>query len=147
MHHVYNVRILMRKYNSNQFYNTHIFILIPIIVVYDYLSSSSYLHINIFVIIGFNYPVEGKEGGGGDGMVDIPGNSWWGCAARFSKCWGYFWPKNVIFPTRFQTWPPRNYLDKNSNKKDFLKAFLNSHTSLSFLFIWNRNDKCVHTVL
>ena len=65
----------MRKYNSNQFYNTHIFILIPIIIVYDYLSSSSYLHINIFVIIGFNYPVEGKEGGGGDGMVDIPGNS------------------------------------------------------------------------
>ena len=32
-------------------------------MAYDYLSCSSYLHINIFVIIGVNYPVEGKEGG------------------------------------------------------------------------------------
>ena len=47
-------------------------------MTYDYLSCSSYLHINIFVIIGVNYPVEGKEGGGGwggGGVVDIPGNS------------------------------------------------------------------------
>ena len=29
-------------------------------------------------------------------------------------------PRNVIFRSRFQTWPLRNYLDKNSNKKDFL---------------------------
>ena len=29
-------------------------------------------------------------------------------------------PRNVIFPSRFQTWPLKNYLDKNSNKKDFL---------------------------
>ena len=36
-------------------------------MTYDYLSCSSYLHINIFVIIGVNYPVEGKEGGGGWG--------------------------------------------------------------------------------
>ena len=62
MHHVYNVRILLRKYNLSQFYNTHIFILIPIIIVYVYLSFSSYLHINIF---GVNYSVEEKEGGGG----------------------------------------------------------------------------------
>ena len=55
----------MRKYHLSQFYNTHIFILIPIIMVYDYLSFSSYLHINIFVITGVNYSVEGKEGGGG----------------------------------------------------------------------------------
>ena len=26
----------------------------------------------------------------------------------------------VIFPSRFQTWPLKNYFDKNSNKKDFL---------------------------
>ena len=46
-----------------------------------------------------------------------PGNSWWGCAARFSKSWPYFRPKNVIsdqtskFHTRFQTWPlGRNYV-------------------------------------
>ena len=40
-------------------------------MVYDYLSSFSYLHISIFVIIGVNYPVEVKEGGGGilDGGV------------------------------------------------------------------------------
>ena len=51
-----------------------------------------------------------------------PRNSWWGCAARFSKSWPYFRLKNVIFPhpfsdlmtpkihTRFQTWPlGRNY--------------------------------------
>ena len=32
-----------------------------------------------------------------------PGNSLWGCAARFSKSWPYFRPKNVIFHTRLQT--------------------------------------------
>ena len=37
-----------------------------------------------------------RPGGG------TPGNSWWGCAARFSKSWPYFRPKNVIFHTRFQ---------------------------------------------
>ena len=31
------------------------------------------------------------------------GNSWCGCAARFSKSWPDFRPKNVIFHTRFQT--------------------------------------------
>ena len=143
----------MRKYHLSQFYNTHIFILIPIIMVYDYLSFSSYLHINIFVITGVNYSVEGKEGGGGVVVVDIPGNSGWGCAPRYSKSWAYiyFRPKNVIFPTRFQTWPLRKHLhkkkEKKERKKDFLKAFLNSHTSLSFLLIWNWNDKYVNTVL
>ena len=34
-----------------------------------------------------------------------PGNSWWGCAARFSKSWPYFRPKHVIFHTCFQTRP------------------------------------------
>ena len=139
----------MRKYNLSQFYNTHIFILIPMIMVYDYLSFSSYLHINIFIIIGVNYSVEGKEGGGG-------GGGWHSWEFLMGVClpvlqilslYIYFRPKNVIFPTRFQTWPLRKHLDKNSNKKDFLKAFLNSHTSLSFLLIWNWNDKYVHTVL
>ena len=32
-------------------------------------------------------------------------NSWWRCAARFSKSWPDFRPKNVIFHTRFQTRP------------------------------------------
>ena len=34
------------------------------------------------------------------------------------------WP---LIHTRFQTWPLRNFLDKNRNKKDFLKSVLNSH--------------------
>ena len=37
----------------------------------------------------------------------IPGNSWWGCAAPFSKLWPHFRLKNVIIDTRFQTWPLR----------------------------------------
>ena len=32
-----------------------------------------------------------------------PGNSWWGCAARFFKSWPDFRQKNVILHTRFQT--------------------------------------------
>ena len=43
-----------------------------------------------------------RKGGGG---LRTHGNSWWGYAARFSKSWPYFRPKNVIFHTRFQTWP------------------------------------------
>ena len=43
--------------------------------------------------------------------VGTPGNSWWGCATRFVKPWPDVRPKNVIFHTRFQTWPlGRNYV-------------------------------------
>ena len=35
------------------------------------------------------------------GVGGTPGNSWWGPAARFSKSWHYFRPKNVIFSTHF----------------------------------------------
>ena len=45
-----------------------------------------------------------SRGAGGGGGV-TPGISWWWCAARFSKSWPSFRPKNVIFHTRFQTWP------------------------------------------
>ena len=45
--------------------------------------------------------MEGPGGGGGG----TPGNSWWGCAAQFSKSWPYFRPKDVISHTRFQTRP------------------------------------------
>ena len=34
-----------------------------------------------------------------------PGNSWWRCAAQFSKSWLFFRPNIVIFHIRFQTWP------------------------------------------
>ena len=42
------------------------------------------------------------RGGGG-----VTWESWWGCAARLSKSWPYFRPKNVIFHTlrRLQTRP------------------------------------------
>ena len=47
----------------------------------------------------------------GSSRGSTPGNSWWGCAARFSKSWPYFRPKNIIFHTYFQTWPlGRNYV-------------------------------------
>ena len=39
------------------------------------------------------------------GPGGTPGNSWRGCAARFSKSWPCFRPKNVILNTRFQTRP------------------------------------------
>ena len=44
------------------------------------------------------YDTETPGGGG-----STPGNSWWGCAARFLKSWPDFRPKNVIFHTGFQT--------------------------------------------
>ena len=36
-------------------------------------------------------------------QASTAGNSWWACAAQFSKSWPYFRPKNVICHTRFQT--------------------------------------------
>ena len=56
-----------------------------------------------------------------------------------------FQTKNVIFHTRFQTWSLKTIeimwsllrLEQQENR--------NSHTSISFLIIWNWNDKYVHT--
>ena len=101
------------------------------------------------------------------GRGGSPGFSWWGCTARFSKSWPYFWPKSVIFHTRFQTWPPKSIpffrsgdghktlhcitcLHKTDNmsslhQKDFLKSISNSHITLSFLFIWSWNDQHIDT--
>ena len=84
-----------------------------------------------------------------------PGNSWWGCAARFSKFWPDFRPKNVIFHTRFRTRPlkfqtlplGRNYVIINKIRvqtKKFFKGISNSHIFLSFLRNWK--DKDVHTI-
>ena len=47
-----------------------------------------------------------RPGGGGGGGGFTPGNTWWGCTARFSKPWPYFRPK--ILHTRFQSRPLRN---------------------------------------
>ena len=40
------------------------------------------------------------RGGGG-----TPRKIGWRCAARFSEPLPYLWPKSVIFPTLFMTWP------------------------------------------
>ena len=56
------------------------------------------LYKDLFSLITHLKPVGGGGGGGG-----IPGNLWWGCAARLSKSWSYFRPKKVIFHTRRQT--------------------------------------------
>ena len=53
-----------------------------------------------FVWISKGRPVLPRGGGG-----STPGNSWWGCAARFSKSWPCFRPKYVSFHTRFQSRP------------------------------------------
>ena len=63
--------------------------------------------------------------GGGGGGTGIPGNSWWGRAARFSKSWLQFRPKYVIFYTRFQTRPLKSVLVFRPAIY-FLKAILNS---------------------
>ena len=45
----------------------------------------------------------GEEGG-----KRTPGNSWWGCPARFSKSCPFLRPKNVIFHPHFQTKPRKS---------------------------------------
>ena len=75
------------------------------------------------------------KGGGG---VGTPGNSWWKCAAQFSKSWPYFRTKNVIFHTRFQTRSLKSvpisdlafrqklcyhYVDYSANKKNSSNPF------------------------
>ena len=77
----------------------------------------------------------------GNGRLSL---SWRGCATRLSKFWPYFRPKNFIFHTRFQTWPPRNYVI-TLRLEHQQKRFLISPISLSFLLIWNWKDKYVHT--
>ena len=52
--------------------------------------------------------------------------------------------------TRFQTWPlGRNYFiitQIRAQTQKLFKPIWNSHISLSFLLIWNCNDKNVHTL-
>ena len=80
-----------------------------------------------------------------------------------------FQTKNVIFRTRFQTWPLKSIpvfrpggghktqhkhwheteimsslLRLNVQQKDFLKSISNSHITLSFLFIWKATNTLIH---
>ena len=99
--------------------------------------------------------VVASQGRGGGGT---PGNFWWGCTARFSKSWPYLRPKTSFFTPVFR--PGLNpyplldlafkklcphYLGWNSNRKDFLKSMSKSFISLSFLLMWNWNNKFVRT--
>ena len=55
-------------------------------------------HFKILRRLEPNYLLNSRGGG-------TRGNTWWGCAARFSKSWPYFRPKHVIFHTLFRTRP------------------------------------------
>ena len=56
------------------------------------------------------------------------GNSRWGCAVRLSNLTPCFRPKNVIFDTRFKTWP--SLLRLECIVKKFFKSIWNSHISI-----------------
>ena len=90
-----------------------------------------------------------------------PGNSWWGCAARFFKSWPDFRPKNIIIHTRFQTRPLKSTpvfrpslwaeimlssLRLGRKHKHYYLNLFGIHIFLSFLLIWNLNDNNVHTL-
>ena len=89
------------------------------------------------------YQTRGYPGG-------TPGNSWWGCATRFSKSWPYSRLKNVIFHTLFQTWHhfllTLHLLRLERQQKGFLIPITNSHITFSSLFIQHWNDKYFHTL-
>ena len=65
-----------------------------------------------------------------------PGNSWWGCAARFFKSWPDLSPKTVLFHNRFQTWPlGRNYLITTQISRQIKKKLFNLFRIRIFLFL------------
>ena len=67
------------------------------LLFYEYVNDDNDLSFSLTLCC------ELREGGGG-GESGIPGNSWWGCTARFSKSWPDFKPKlTVILRARFQT--------------------------------------------
>ena len=60
-----------------------------------------------------------------------PGKSWWGYAARSSKSGHYFRPKNVIFVTRFQTWPLKSI--------PVFRPGVSTSQNATYMFTYNRN--------
>ena len=87
-----------------------------------------------------------------------PVNSWWGCAVRSPNPWPYFKRKNVIFHTRFQTWPlGRDYVinmasirtQKSSSNAFRVRVFLFPSYSFGFetinTFIRSRSSLENHT--
>ena len=99
-----------------------------------------------FVWISKGRPVLPRGGGGGVLLV--------GLCRPVLQILTLFQAKKCQFPhsfsvqiskihSRFQTWPLG--LDWSANKK-FFKTISNSHIFLSFLLIWNWNDKYVHTL-
>ena len=71
-----------------------------------------------------------------------PGNSWWGCAVRSPNPWPYFRPKKCHFPHSFSALALRQRLCHQYG----FECISNSRISISFLFIWNCNDKYIHTL-
>ena len=60
-----------------------------------------------------------------------PGKPWWGYAARSSKSGHYFRPKNVIFVTRFQTWPLKSI--------PVFRPGVSTSQNATYMFTYNRN--------
>ena len=96
------------------------------------------------------------------GTGGTPGDSCGGGggAARFCKSWSFFRPQNVIFHTRFQTWPLKSrpvvspgitindvIVSQSANRKISWNLLRISHITVFFLFIWNWTDKYIHTLL
>ena len=64
-----------------------------------------------------------------------PWNYWWGCAAQFSKSRPHFGPKNVIFHSRFQTWPLR-IVSSLLRLEEEQKRFLKYHSQFVYFFFF-----------
>ena len=63
-----------------------------------------------------------------------PGNSLWGCAARFTKSRPDFRPKNVIFHTRFQTRPLKSItVFRPGLQTEIMLSILQSHFEFAYL--------------
>ena len=87
----------------------------------------------------------------------VPGGGGGGGGLQFSKSWPYFRPKNFIFHIHFQTWPQKSLPVFRPGLSEIMSSFLRWQRqqkrfliciiiSLSFLYIWNWNDKYVHTL-
>ena len=88
---------------------------------------------------------------GGTGGRESTNGNWWGVppgSPNPDRVWDQ--KKNHCsqpFPVLASKKLCHQYLDQNSSKKDFLKSMVtNTHSPLSFLFIWNWNDTYVHTL-
>ena len=115
--------------------------------VKDCTSQLLIFHHVIFISMLPNFMTKSDDFSWGKG--GSLGNSWWGCAVRFSKSWPYFKNVSLTPVSRPGLWEIMSLLLRldRQQKKEFWKSISNSHISLSFLLFWNRNNKYIHTLL